>query len=57
MDPILPILSILGHWAILLGSFGGPGKLPGTNLAVHPSPTASNRLSENYHRGRLFEVC
>ena len=25
MDPILPILSILGYWAILLGSFGGPG--------------------------------
>ena len=25
MDPMLPILSILGYWAILLGSFGGPG--------------------------------
>ena len=25
MDPILPILVILGSWAILLGSFGGPG--------------------------------
>ena len=25
MDPILPILSILGYWAIILGSFGGPG--------------------------------
>ena len=24
MDPILPILSILGYWAIILGSFGGP---------------------------------
>ena len=25
MDPILPIFSILGYWAIILGSFGGPG--------------------------------
>ena len=25
MDPILPILAILGYWAIILGSFGGPG--------------------------------
>ena len=25
MDPILPILSILGYWAIILGSFGGQG--------------------------------
>ena len=25
MEPILPILSILGYWAILLGTFGGPG--------------------------------
>ena len=25
IDPILPILSMLGYWAIVLGSFGGPG--------------------------------
>ena len=25
MDPVLPILSILGYGAILLGTFGGPG--------------------------------
>ena len=25
MDPILPILSVLGYWSIILGSFGGPG--------------------------------
>ena len=25
MDPVLPILSILGYWAIILGSSGGPG--------------------------------
>ena len=25
IDPILPVLSILGYWAIILGSFGGPG--------------------------------
>ena len=25
MDPILPILSILGYQAIVLGSFGGAG--------------------------------
>ena len=27
MNPILPILSILGCWAIILGSFGGPAKV------------------------------
>ena len=26
MDPILPILSILEYWAIILGLFGGPGR-------------------------------
>ena len=26
MDPILPLLSILGYWSIVLGSFGGPGR-------------------------------
>ena len=25
MDPILPIVSVLGYWAIIMGSFGGPG--------------------------------
>ena len=25
MDPILSIPSILGYWAIILGTFGGPG--------------------------------
>ena len=25
MDPTLPLLSILGYWAIVLSSFGGPG--------------------------------
>ena len=29
MDPILPILSLLGYWAIILGSFGGPGTASG----------------------------
>ena len=28
MEPIPPILSILGYWAIFLGSFGGPGTWP-----------------------------
>ena len=26
MGPVLSILSILGYWATILGSFGGPGK-------------------------------
>ena len=26
MDHILPIVSILRYWAIILGSFGGPGE-------------------------------
>ena len=25
IDPMLPILSVLGCWAIILGTFGGPG--------------------------------
>ena len=25
MDPILPLLSILGYWAMILGPYGGPG--------------------------------
>ena len=25
LDPMLPILSILEYWAIILGFFGGPG--------------------------------
>ena len=31
MDPILPILSLWGYWAIILGSLGGPGML----LMIH----------------------
>ena len=31
MAPILPILSILGYWSIILGSFGGPGGLQVTS--------------------------
>ena len=27
MDPMLPILSVLGNWAIIFGHFGGPEKL------------------------------
>ena len=26
MDPILPILDILGYWATILDSFGGSGR-------------------------------
>ena len=25
MDPVMPILSTLGYWAIMLGTVGGPG--------------------------------
>ena len=25
MDPMLPIYSLLEHWAIVLGTYGGPG--------------------------------
>ena len=32
MDPILPILSFLGYWSIILGSFGGPGMEMGAYL-------------------------
>ena len=33
MDPVLPILSILGYWSIILGSFGGLGR-PVSALAL-----------------------
>ena len=26
MDPVLPVLSILIQWAMILGTFGGPGR-------------------------------
>ena len=41
MDPILPILSILGYWAIILGSFGSPGTL---KIAV---VSYTSRISQN----------
>ena len=34
MDPVLPLLSFLGYWAIILGSFGGPGTWVGQNGAL-----------------------
>ena len=49
MDPILPILSILGYWAIIFGSFGGPGLVIGPNT----TPTLNNdqrRLNEGSPR-------
>ena len=51
MDPVLPILSILGYRAIILGSFGGPGIDTYTHThtySVHrppPSPLPLSRLS------------
>ena len=55
MDPILPIVSILGYWAILLGSFGGLGssndalksleKLQAT-LTETPSPAVRSTSAE-----------
>ena len=32
MDPILPILFVLGCWTVVLGSFGGPGRPPNVPL-------------------------
>ena len=37
MGPILPILSILGYWAIILGSVGGSGILFWALLEVQVS--------------------
>ena len=34
MDPVLPVLSILGYIAIILGSFGGPGILGALRIDV-----------------------
>ena len=44
MDPILPILSILGYWAIVLGSFGGPGRILSQARLVRPD----QRIAEYY---------
>ena len=38
IDPILPIVSILGYWAIILGSFGGPGRLMACGIFWHFRP-------------------
>ena len=35
MDPILPVLSVLGHWGIILGSFGGPGSFQVVGSRYH----------------------
>ena len=35
LEPILPILSILGYWAVILGTFEGPG----SKLEPGGSPT------------------
>ena len=44
MDPILPILSILGYWAIILGTLGGPG----TALQVRAQPLKCTMRSSCY---------
>ena len=54
MDPVLPILSILGCWAIIWSSFGGPGRkkpllrnpqyITGSQLRAFPKAEVSCRL-------------
>ena len=44
MDPILPLLSILGYWAIILGSFGGPGLHRPPELRSLLGPMSTHRL-------------
>ena len=55
MDPILPVLLILGCWAIILGSFGGPGRVQrfrvwelglGPALAYDLKPKKTGRPSQ-----------
>ena len=48
MDPVLPLLSIWGYRAIILGSFGGPG----TSLAI---PSQSKGLAyEKFPKATIF---
>ena len=35
MDPILPILSILGYGSVILRSFGGPGRYRCMRLSIN----------------------
>ena len=50
MDPILPILSILGYRAIILGSFGGPGAPKGTQFqTLSLSESRNNKAGMNGH--------
>ena len=35
IDSILPIVSILRYWAIVLGSFGGPAYIPSITIVSH----------------------
>ena len=44
MDPILPILSILKYWAMILGSFGGPGKQAGALASAQRLPLRVRQL-------------
>ena len=48
MDPILPILSILGYWAIILGSFVAPH--------IHEHVRSQIPYTPYIHRNRLQEL-
>ena len=41
MDPVLPMLLILGYWAIMSGTFGGRN--------IDPKQVSSNGLHEPFH--------
>ena len=47
MDSILPILSILGYWAIILGTFKGPGISTTITTSVDQAHLG---CSQNYDR-------
>ena len=44
MDPVLPILSLLGYWAITSGTLGGPGTCKIENLKMHKRSSRARTL-------------
>ena len=54
MDPILPIVSILGYWSMILCSFGGQGILQYVVLTWTPPPIGA--LSAHFRVLARFEL-
>ena len=51
MDPVLPILSSLGYWSIIWGTFGGPGT-PSVGSIYQEPPLLAKHLTVRFQASR-----